>query len=53
MERIPPQIQDLKLGTCREFRWDVTFQSVHAEVEVAELAQDTELGRYFAMEAII
>jgi hypothetical protein len=35
VEGIAPQIQDLKLGTCREFRRDVTSQSVHAEVEVA------------------
>lgn len=52
-EGIVPQAQDLELGTCREFRWDVTFQSVDAEVEVGEPAQEAKLGRHAAMEAVI
>ena len=43
VEGIVPQTKDLELRTCREFRRDVTFQSVHAEVEVAEPAQEAKL----------
>ena len=53
MEGIVPQTQDLELGTCRELRRDVTLQSVHAEVEVGELGQEAELGRYAAVEAVV
>lgn len=53
MEGIVPQAQNLELGTCREFRWDVTFQTVHAEVEVGESAQEAKLGRYTATKAIV
>ena len=53
VEGIIPQTKDLELGTCREFGRDVTFQSVHAEVEVAESAQEAKLGGYTAMEAIV
>lgn len=53
VEGVVPQTKDSESGTCREFRWDVTFQTVHAEVEVGESAQEAELGRYAAVEAVV
>lgn len=50
---IVPQAQDLELGTCREFRRNVTFESVDAEVEVGEPAQEAKLGRQAATEAVV
>lgn len=52
-EGIVPQAQDLELGTRGEFRWDGTFQSVDAEVEVGEPAQEAKLGRQAATEAVV
>ena len=52
-EGIFPQAQDLELGTCRELGRDGTFQSVHAEVEVGESAQEAKLGRHAATKAVV
>lgn len=43
VEGIIPQTKDLELRTPRELRRDGTFQSVHAEVEVVEPAQEAKL----------
>ena len=52
-EGIFPQAENLELGTCRELGRDGTFQSVHAEVEVGEPAQEAKLGRHAATEAVV
>ena len=53
MEGIVPQAHDLELGTRREFRRDVTFQSVDAEVQVGEPAQEAKLRRQATTEAVV